>query len=372
LINPYKQYFPNLDALRFFAFFAVFTAHITHLFMDDLSGHSTLTILFNYSQLGILGVNFFFVLSAFLITFLIYEEKAATRYFSFTKYYIRRSLRIWPLYYLMVFIGFVIVPAFKHVQGIPYAETANVWYYVFFLSNVFTMYFGQPLTPVLFVIWSIAVEEQFYIFWPFLLTFFTKGREVILFFLLIAGALIFRYVNHNNYIVLYLHPLSIMSDFGIGGLLAYFSFKKGKAFSLFSNMGGGIIALGYLCFLTLVYINFQIFQIPWLYVGQRCVWGLFFAFIIFEQCFCKRSPFKFGKIKLFSELGKRSYGLYCFHEIGILIGLNILKYADPYHLHLNEYIIEPIMAFAFTVILAYASYQFFESPFLKLKNKFGF
>jgi peptidoglycan/LPS O-acetylase OafA/YrhL len=372
LINPYKIYFSNLDALRFFAFFAVFTAHITHVISPEFAGHIRLTLLFPYFQLGVLGVNFFFVLSAFLITYLIYEERTATHYFSFTKYYIRRTLRIWPLYFLIVFIGFVIIPVFKHLQGIQYTETANIWYYVFFISNIHMIYLGEPFSPILAVLWSIAVEEQFYVFWPFLMTFFSKGREVILFFLLIAGSLAFRYFHLNNGAEIYLHPFSIMSDFGIGGLLAYFSFKKNNLFIILSGMGRVFIVLFYLAFILLLYFNFQLFQNPLLYVVERCVFGLFFAFIIFEQCFCKKSLFKFGDIKLFGELGKRSYGLYCYHQIGILMALNVLRYLTRCNLSLNELYLEPLLALAITIILAYLSYKYFETPFLKLKSRFGF
>ncbi len=375
MIRSYKIYFPNLDALRFFSFFAIFIAHMVSVLTPDFAGHTLLLAIIPYFQLdaiGLVGINLFFVLSAFLITFLMYEEKAATGYFSFTKYYLRRTLRIWPLYFLIVFIGFVGIPVFKHLQGIPYTETANIWYYIFFISNIHIMYIGEPFTPVLAVLWSLAIEEQFYLIWPFLNTFFPKGREILLFLLLIAGSLAFRYFHINNGKEMFYHPFSIMSDFGIGGLLAYFSFRKNSLFHMLSNMGKGIIALVYLGLFTLIYFYFHIFHYTFFYVGERCIWGLFTGFIIFEQCFCKNSLFKFGRIKLFGELGKRSYGLYCYHEIGILAGLNALGFLTRYNLFLNKLYAEPLLALAVTICLAYISYNYFEKPFLKLKSRFEF
>ena len=343
--------------------------------MPYLIGHPYLSYYISHLHLDVvafLGINLFFVLSAFLITFLIYEERLATGQFSFTKYYLRRTLRIWPLYFFIVFCGFVLVPAFKHLQGIQYQETANVWYYIFFISNFHIIYLGEPFSPVLAVLWTAAAEEQFYLVWPILNTIFSKGREIILFLILIAGSLLFRYFHLTNGREIYFNPLSIMSDFGIGALIAYMSFKKNKLFQFLSGLSKGIIAAIYLCMLLLVCFEFKIFHYSVLYVFERCIWGLFTGFIIFEQCFCKNSLFKVGNVKLFDELGKRSYGLYCFHQIGILGAINILRYSTRFNFSLHQLYTEPLLALSITVVLAYLSYSYFEMPFLKLKNKFGF
>src|SRR5205085_9627779 len=111
---------------------------------------------------GNLGVNFFFVLSGFLITYLLIEEKKLTGKIHIGNFWIRRILRIWPLYFACVFIGFVLFPFAKHMAGGTSAETADPWYYLAFINNFDYIKKGLPDSPGLGVLWSVAIEEQFY------------------------------------------------------------------------------------------------------------------------------------------------------------------------------------------------------------------
>jgi peptidoglycan/LPS O-acetylase OafA/YrhL len=119
-------FFENLDGLRFLSFLSVFFFHI---FQSDK--YPTLNFLFKN---GKLGVNFFFVLSGFLITYLLIIEKNDIKINVF-KFWIRRALRIWPLYFLCVALGFLISPILFNCYGIQLAETAELPYFLTFLAN---------------------------------------------------------------------------------------------------------------------------------------------------------------------------------------------------------------------------------------------
>src|SRR5690606_24976945 len=113
---------------------------------------------------------------------------------SLKNFYIRRILRIWPLFYLCVFIGFVVFPVVKSYFGKMPDENAGLLYYIFFINN-FDFINNWPLFPdalILVVLWSIAVEEQFYLIWPVIAKFIRTQFLEITFFLVIIASLVFR------------------------------------------------------------------------------------------------------------------------------------------------------------------------------------
>jgi peptidoglycan/LPS O-acetylase OafA/YrhL len=130
-----KIFFPNLDGLRFVSFFVVFLYHsllsiLSYLKDSSPRVYTVLEFLFRH---GNLGVNFFFVLSGFLITYLLIKEKEFNGRIHVPNFYVRRILRIWPLYYLCVVVGFIGFGILKKMSGQPLLENANPLYYIFFL-----------------------------------------------------------------------------------------------------------------------------------------------------------------------------------------------------------------------------------------------
>ncbi|MES1222292.1 MAG: acyltransferase, partial [Bacteroidota bacterium] len=153
-----KIFFPNLDGLRFFCFLSVFLFHTWSLVYAGTNITSGIHLFEN----GNLGVNFFFVLSGYLITYLLIAEKNANGVVNIPKFWMRRILRIWPLYFLCVFLGFVAIPYVLQLAGKPQPPTASAISYITFTSNFDYIKHGYPGSTVLEVLWSIAVEEQFY------------------------------------------------------------------------------------------------------------------------------------------------------------------------------------------------------------------
>ena len=352
---PVKPAFPNLDALRFWAFLGVFFGH---LFQP-------------HANWGLLGVNLFFVLSAFLITTLLLEEKKQQGEFSIPKFYLRRILRIWPLYFLMIGIGFFLIPLAYSATEFAYHETADIRYFLFFGVNFHLLYLGFPYSPMLAVLWTISVEEQFYLSWPWLMK---VGKKILplLCLIIIGGSLIFRIMNLHAGRENYFNTLSVMSDFGVGALFAWIASERGKIFDWLSNLPRKFIFVFYLLLLAALVFYDEWTSLLAGQIAERLVMGLLFGFLVFEQCFCNNSPWKAGINRRINYFGKISYGLYCFHELGILLSLHFFfrimhSTMEP----LTYLFLQPLLGLGITVALAALSYEFFEKWFLRWKEKFN-
>lgn len=373
--NISKPHYPNLDALRFFAFFAVFMSHINLTNFEGAYIPPVVKWFREVFQNGVLGVNFFFVLSAFLITSLLLHEKKTFGKINWRNYFIRRSLRIWPLYFLLLLIFFAVVPPLLHLYGKTYSESAHSLYYIFFAGNFHQIYLGDPYSPVLAVLWSLGIEEQFYIGWIFLFSFL-RNKIWTGFLLVVISSIIFRaYLFNTNPDdlgkQLYLNTLSVFSDFGIGALLAYAVQQNFSFIQKLKSIPKSLIAFVYVIFILLMIFYIPLFSSTIVYTLERVILGLFFCFIIFEQSFCINSLFKVGNSKILSSLGKISYGLYVFHPLMIILAKDLLQQWNMLLQPLGYFVLLPLISLPLTILISYLSYEFFEKRFLKLKKKFA-
>jgi peptidoglycan/LPS O-acetylase OafA/YrhL len=166
------RYFPILDSLRFLASVGVVVSHSTVFFRSSLSRHDPGAALFFppvVEDAGYFSVVFFYTLSGFLITYLLLKEKENTGTIAVRNFYIRRALRIWPLYYTIILLSFFVFPHL--IAGHPGRGTGP-WMgpfllYLFFLPNVAVL--GGFYLASCFHTYTIGYEEQFYLFWPLLL-----------------------------------------------------------------------------------------------------------------------------------------------------------------------------------------------------------
>ncbi len=346
------HYFKNLDALRFFAFFAVFLSHAP-LVPDE-------HFLYKILKLGFLGIDFFFVLSSFLITWIILKEQSTTGKFVWKNFMIRRILRIWPLYFLLIGLGIII-------QGVvPDISTPGWTWYISFLANFYIISYGDNFLFFLTFLWSISVEEQFYFFWSILMKFI-RNRLPVVFMALITASLLFRFWHLDNSKILYFHTLSILGNFGVGGLLAYVMFHKSRWAKIMEQIPKITTVIPYLLLgLSIVFYE-QWFSSSVGIVVERLVFSVIFGAIILEQNFAKNSWIKWGDFSWLNYLGKISYGLYMYHGIVFTI-ISILHLDTPYHPTKN--ILLTLIALLSTILISAISFAYFERSFLKLKKRF--
>lgn len=380
-----KVFFPNLDGLRFICFLLVFLFHSyktifqTTRHTDALGSPSLFfTIVEFLFQNGELGVNFFFVLSGFLITFLLMKEKKVSRNIHLRNFYLRRILRIWPLFFVCIFIGFVVLPLLKTMAGGQPSEVANPLYYIFFINN-FDYINSWPDFPdalILIVLWSVAVEEQFYLTWPIILKYLPEKSYPAVFAVIVVFTLVFRsfYTGQSNhdYAVRNFHTLSVIGDMALGGLMAYYCSAESKFLTAIKNLAPWQIVSIYVAALSAFLFKDYLFEAPLARVFERVIFAILFGLIILEQNFSHRSLFKFSSFKLLSKLGLYTYSLYCLHFFLISVLLGGVQKAG--------FKVDNFWIAAFVTILsliavigsAIFSYNKLEMPFLKIKDRFAF
>ena len=365
-----KIFFPNLDGLRFLSFFSVYLFHIWILMFDRYSLAGTMPrIVRFFFQNGEIGVNFFFVLSGFLITYLLIQEKKLTGKIHVGNFYVRRILRIWPLFYVCILFGFVLYPLLKKVIGGELFIVAHPWTYFVFLNNFDFLKNGAP--AIISVLWSVAIEEQFYLFWPLLLALFPVKNYKLLLYSIIFGSFIFRCFYFDNERVLQFHTLAVIGDMALGGLFAYYIIFSETFKQKIASLNRLVIACIYTFAIILFLFRKEIFPGS-LMVLERIVIAIVFGLIILEQNFSKNSFFKMSSLKFISKWGIYTYGLYCIHVIAIIFVEIAFKKANlnmqsPFVLFLLA-----VLAFIVCMVLAFISYNFFEKRFLRLKDKFAF
>jgi peptidoglycan/LPS O-acetylase OafA/YrhL len=367
-----RIYFENLDGLRFICFLSVFLFHSFHTDYDSIrNSQGYAFVKWELFGNGNLGVNFFFVLSGFLITFLLISEREFYGRIDILSFWRRRIFRIWPLFYFCVFFGFVIFPFLKSSFGETPNETANPIYYLTFLNNFDFIQKGPPDASVLGVLWSVAIEEQFYFIWPVLLLFLPTRFFPFLFSLVIVISLLFRWF-YDNPIYYENHTLSCMGDLAVGAFGAWLV-QHETMVSRLKNLRREFIVLIYLLVAGVFFLrgDFSSAYFP-LRVFERTFIAFLFLLVILEQNYSERSIFKMRNFENFSRLGVISYGLYCLHFIGILITTTITSKLG-WNTQLWQVIfLDTSIALLITVGISSLSYYYFESIFLRMSKKISY
>jgi peptidoglycan/LPS O-acetylase OafA/YrhL len=365
-------FFPNLDGMRFLCFLSVFLYH--SFYTESQNVLSSPTYRFVKSGLfenGNLGVNFFFVLSGFLITILLIREKQEYGKIHIVNFWIRRVLRIWPLYFFCVLFGFAIFPYLKQMLGFVPSENASLIHYLTFTSNFDMMHKGLPDCSVLGVLWTIAIEEQFYLIWPVLLAVLPLRHYWKLFAGIILLSLAYRAWQMDT-AVNEMHTLSCISDMAVGAMGAWLMsaerFRK-KA----EKMKRGWILLMYAGLLAVFLFRKELFFTnAVLMVCERLLISILILLAILEQNYAERSFFKLSSFRGISRLGTMTYGLYCLHFIAILITVTLMRKFGMLDNLIMVMIPQTLVSLALSILISILSYKYFEQPFLKLKNKFAY
>lgn len=358
-----KTYFPNLDATRFFAFLPVFFTHVFFTSNPEIKYTKVYHFIDNHMKVGILGLDYFFVLSSFLITWIILEEYGNTNAFQFKNYFIRRTLRIWPLYFLIVLATYFFAN-FIHPIALPPLSV-----FLFFIANFYIVNHGDAFLFLLVILWSVSVEEQFYLVWAVILKYFKKYLFPIAVGLVVIS-LFFRYSVLQEQKVLYFHTLSTLANFAIGAILAKSCFHRDALFTFLKSIPRVQMASLYFLFFLNVIFYKDIYALPLMQVVERLIFSLFFALLIFDQCFADASVFKLGRWKFCNYFGNASFGLYCYHGIVITLFLKLAEHFAWNFSLLQVVFLNPLMILGVTLLVTFVSYEVLERRILKLKKNF--
>jgi peptidoglycan/LPS O-acetylase OafA/YrhL len=366
--NKGRMYLPQLDALRFFAFLSVFFYHgLPSNDVGSHTGYARLIALFESTarRSGGYGVGVFFLLSAFLITELLKREKQNSGWIDLKKFYLRRTLRIWPLYFLAIMLGLL-------AQGLSptyHLSARDILTYIFFVKNWDVALHGFNWNPI-YVLWTISVEEQFYLVWPLLQRWFNRRAmtRFCLASIVILPAIAF-WPPHSAV----RESLFYFTFFPLGGILS-FALKRREPVN-----SGRCMAL--LAFGAGMWFTGTLLQYPggdregplgWRVMGLAVtVAGSVLIFLAFLRSNPKWWP---GPV---TYLGKISYGLYVFQIMAILPATQLTErmglLAGATHsfkeLAFGLGVRLPL-ALGIAIAMAAISYRYFETPFLNLKERF--
>lgn len=366
IMRPDQVTLPRLDVIRALCFLAVFGSHALFSHRADFTSTAfwqlfVVPVFYN----GGLGVNAFFVLSGFLITFLLIREERMNGRIDVPRFWLRRVLRIWPLYFFVVLLGFGPLQWVKAAMGMAAQETADPWHYVFFCSNFDLARNDFPDSTVLTVLWSIAVEEQFYLVWPLLMLLIPSNRSPLLFGAIVAASIAFRWTHPTGAMRLW-HTFSCMGDLAIGAAAAWYASRPGGPERI--RNWPSLVIIGAHLMVPLLYMGI----VPCDQVLFRCVFAVFVAMVILYQAFGRRTFLQLPTPPWLVGIGRISYGLYCLHQVAMLITLRVLEYLH-WDQHLWELVVlRPLIALPLSLLMASLSYRFIERPFLRLKDRFSY
>jgi peptidoglycan/LPS O-acetylase OafA/YrhL len=331
--------------------------------LDVLRGLAVLLVMcFHFIKgfsFGWVGVDLFFVLSGFLITGKLAESIHSRNYLS--AFYLKRMLRIVPLYYLVLLLFFVVLPlvAPLSVSDSMKDVLQTEGYYWTFSINFWEARNGWPANITLIHFWSLACEIQFYLVWPFVILFVYGYRNArwFLWFLIVAAILFRTYVAEY----MLLHPISKyvllpsrIDSFALGSL-AYFYLAKSNF-----NFRKGPLLLSATA-LAAILVLAGVFKVNWHYIDQPVQFigytlnAIFWAGILVY--YSNRQPKPSFILNVFAVVGKYSYAMYVFH---LPIWIFLERYMPG-----NNWIIA--LSFTSTFLLAYLSYHLFEKYFLRMK-----
>jgi peptidoglycan/LPS O-acetylase OafA/YrhL len=375
-IEDNKIYFENLNSIRFIAASMVFLQHGMSNSYKFLPIKNTYwEKILNLISEGGTGVSIFFVLSGFLITYLLISEFELNGRIVIKFFYIKRMLRIWPLYFAIILFSFGIYPFLLFFFGIKNHIDTNIIYHIFFLSNFDTISIMKLPSGngdmVQGITWSVSIEEQFYLFWPLLFAFAPYRFWGYLIMLTIAGSVAFRIVHYNDTIVLYYHSFSVLLDLGIGGLFAYLIKEYSQLKFFFENITTKTHLFFFLLSFLLLLHRDELFDFKYGNALSRFFISISFVFIICAQAFTKsNSIINLKYISFANTWGKYTYGIYLIHPICILAVTFFAKNINfPKDNFINNFIMG-ITSFTLTLIISKISYRNFELKFLRIKDKF--
>ncbi|MEO6758646.1 MAG: acyltransferase, partial [Saprospiraceae bacterium] len=367
LSNPFPGKIPALDGVRGIA---VLVVMFDHFLLRPLVPD---TPAWKLIDSGWLGVDLFFVLSGYLITGILLDTKNRPRYWA--TFFSRRALRIFPLYYFAVLLVWLEVVFIEHGADRLH-DYASMWWFVFFLPNIALALNGDWVYQSNYLginhLWSVAVEEQFYLAWPLVVKLLPPRVLAVLCVALIHYSYPLRDMVDQQFrsdggwsMASYVLPYCRMDALAAGGFLAVF-FRLGwhRLIPLDRWLARGLFGwMGWEIAQSLLHSGSQ---------NRGTLSALFFAAFVYLALnqHPKALVRRFCELPFLMHLGVYSYGLYVFHQMFRYIWMAL--FGDRLMVAgWSPVVIQTLymlLAFGGTYFLARLSWALLEKPFLKLKE----
>lgn len=356
------SYRPQLDAIRTFAVGAVMLQHFV--------GISNLPWLMKTLPWGHLGVSLFFVLSGFLITGILIRSRDAVQAskqsaaFAARQFYVRRFLRIFPLYYFIIGVGLVV--------AIP--PVREIWnWLITYAMNIFVSIKGDE-NFLYSNFWSLAVEEQFYIVWPWFVLFAPRKWLLPLTLLMISCGPVWRlyaFIHGFNFVAIYKLTPACLDSLGVGALLAQAHHSRISKAAIRRWMNRFILPIG--IFVSFCLWAFVYFEINWSFniVLFDLSIALVFCWLISSASLgFTGAPGRFMELSPLIYCGKISYGMYVYHQFTPpILAFSFARLGLAYNQHGW---LSLVLGSAFTVAISSLSWYALEQPFNNLKRYFDY
>ena len=347
-------YFKGLNGVRAIAALIVLVCHIDQF--SRLFGVRKI----GFHERGMAGyaVDMFFVLSGYLITYLLFAEKEKTNDIALKKFYLRRIFRIWPIYYLAILVALVLV--YFNIDSGSRHWLFSMGLYTFFAANVaYVMDLSiSSITPL----WSVGVEEQFYLLWPHLIKRASSYfRAFVLFYLLFVILKLAAYKIFSPESAVYLFmAYSSLNIMCMGAIAAFLVRFKHPALTVLFRREVQIIAWSVLVY-SCAYKPLHLFT----FIDQELN-SIFYLIIIVNVSANPGSLISLEN-SLMNYLGRISYGIYVYH---MLVMYLLSQLISGVGVALNYGVMFGLVLFS-TLTVATISYYYFETPFLKKKGEFS-
>ncbi len=363
-----RFYHPELDGLRFFAFMAVFVLHIFPVVYPKQPPSSpvvreSLAWIVSFANAGEAGVDLFFVLSSFLISELLLREFDSLGKIDVKAFYARRALRIWPLYFFFLLLA----PLIDLWIGKNFGVSLLTWLsFATFTNNWLVSFYSLRLNTVAVPLWSVAIEEQFYLGWPLLVTWVQPKRLAYLAITIIAiawGTRIYLGMCDASDLTISRNTFARLDAIGIGALLCVGYRQLGWNFSAPARRWLGIAGF------VLIVASYRYLKatgdVP---LGTPMMFGLWAigGGLLLMGTYVPQSSGQPANglccMPWLVDLGKISYGLYVWHLAAItaISKLGLAKAGTP---------LAGLYSLALSILLAKLSYHYLERPFLLWKAR---
>jgi peptidoglycan/LPS O-acetylase OafA/YrhL len=366
---------PSVDGLRGIAILLVLLLHFTIYGVDKPVG-GVAALIYRTLQIGWIGVDLFFVLSGFLITGILYRTKGRQQYFS--RFYLRRTLRIFPLYFGVLLIATGVLPRIfaDNVRFNGWADQ-GIWYWTY-TANVMVARHGWNAAPVqgLDHFWSLAIEEQFYLVWPLCVFLLDRRRLLLLCGLTIVGSFFLRAAIHalGNPLAAYVLTPARLDALAVGAVVALLAADQG-GLSRQRKLACRIVIPCALLFAAMaVYrlttnpddLMIQTF-------GYSVIAIMFGAALVIALTSGRTDVARWVSVRPLRLLGRYSYGLYVFHHpvLFVLPPASVALALQTLGISLLARPVAIALVAALCFVMAATSWHLFEQPILNLRERPG-